>query len=83
MVVKNGPAQFQRLMEWILQHRRLDEVNENGNWKFAYDPLRNVSFYIDDLILGSEDIHTHYHDLKRFLDRLREWQIVCEGQAKE
>ena len=35
MGVKNGPAQFQCLMEWILHHRRLDEVDENGNWKFA------------------------------------------------
>ena len=79
---KNGAAELQRLMEWILQHRHLDD-DDNGNSKFAYEALHNISIYIDDLIPGSEDIHTHYHDLRRLLDRLREWQIVCGGQAKD
>ena len=83
MGVKNGPAQFQRLMDWILQHRRLDKKDEDGNWKFVYDPLKNVSIYIDDLILGSPDIHSHFDDLRQLLESLRNWFIACGGQAKD
>ena len=81
--VKNGLAQFQRLVEWNPQHGRLDEVDQIRNWKFACEPLHKVSIYIDVLILGSEVRHTHYHDLKHLLERLREWQIGCGGQPKD
>ena len=48
-----------------------------------YDPLKKASIYIDDLILGSPDIHTHFEDLRQLLEGLRNWFIVCEGQAKD
>ena len=60
MGVQNGPPQFQHLMDWIVQHRRLDEKDEDRNWKFVYDHLKNVSIYIDDLIIGSPDIPSHF-----------------------
>ena len=53
MGVKNAPAQFQRLMEWILNHRPGPVLD--GVWTGIHDPLPQASIYIEDLIIGSVD----------------------------
>ena len=75
MGMKNAPAQFQRLMEWILNHQPGPVVD--GVWAGIHDPLPQASIYIDDLIIGSVDAKTHYQAVRQVLERLWAWKMVC------
>ena len=73
--VKNAAAQFQRLMEWILNHRPWPIVD--GLWMGIHDPLPQATMYIDDQIIRSVDAKTHYQAVGQVLERLRAWKMMC------
>ena len=45
MGVKNGPAQFQRHMDWILTYKHGPQ-DEKGKWTYIYSPLKQASKHI-------------------------------------
>ena len=74
MDVNNAPAQFQHLMEWILNHRPGPVVD--GVWTGIHDPHPQASIYIDNLIIGPVDAITYYQAFRQVLERLRAWKMV-------
>ena len=81
MGVKNEPGQFQRMMDWVPNHRR-GKQDRNGVWQGIPDPIRCATIYIDDLIIGTggpEDglYERHHQDVCRVLERLQDWFLVC------
>ena len=81
MGVKNGPGQFQRMMDWMLNHRR-GKQDRDGVWQGIPDPIRCASIYIDDLIIGTggpeDDLYERHHqDVCSVLERLQDWFLVC------